>query len=91
MTDLPMNTPEIEVTPEMIEAGVAALSGYQEVTVPPELWAARIYRAMERARQTHTFTSDDIGPNDVIQFDYEMGADDTPRCVARRLIKRAVA
>jgi hypothetical protein len=43
----------IEVTPEMVEAGVEALYGFDPGFTDPET-AARVYRAMEMARRGHT-------------------------------------
>jgi len=46
----PLGAPEdeIEVTPEMIEAGVAILYGYETDTVGEEYWAETIYKAMRK-------------------------------------------
>ena len=37
---------EIEVTPEMIEAGAFLLCGFQTTTLDEEHWAEAVYRAM---------------------------------------------
>jgi hypothetical protein len=37
---------EIEITPEMIEAGVAILYGYETLTRGEEWWAVEVYRSM---------------------------------------------
>lgn len=44
------DTAEIEITPEMIEAGCRALASYSERLDGDEEGACRVYRAMERAR-----------------------------------------
>jgi hypothetical protein len=40
---------EIEVTPEMIEAGARLLCGYETLTRDEAHWAEEVYRAMRRA------------------------------------------
>lgn len=42
--------PEIEVTPEMVAAGVSVLAGYDGLMDGD--WVGKIYAAMERARST---------------------------------------
>ena len=39
---------EIEITPEMIEAGAAILYGYETLTRGEEWWAVEVYRSMWR-------------------------------------------
>ncbi len=43
--------PEIEVTPEMVEAGASVLAGFDTTLAPctEGIWAERVYRAMRRA------------------------------------------
>jgi hypothetical protein len=38
--------PEIEITPEMIEAGAAVLCRFETFTASEEYWAEEVYRAM---------------------------------------------
>lgn len=42
---------EIEITPEMIEAGTAVLFSFETLTASEEYWAKRVYRAMETVRR----------------------------------------
>ena len=44
-----MRENDIDVTPEMIEAGVAILYGYETETIGEEYWAEKIYKAMRMA------------------------------------------
>jgi hypothetical protein len=37
---------EIEITPEMIEAGASVRCGFETFTVSEEYWAEMVYRAM---------------------------------------------
>jgi len=46
--------PEIEITPEMVEAGVLALSEYSSFFDLPADGVEKIYRAMEAARLDRT-------------------------------------
>lgn len=44
------DTSKIEITPEMIEAGVDQIRFYDSSNDYPEEWVALIYSAMERVR-----------------------------------------
>lgn len=50
--DRPANEPtgEIEVTPEMAEAGARVLCAFETFTAGEAYWAEEVYRAMEHAR-----------------------------------------
>lgn len=48
--DAKVEAPEIEITPEMIRAGVSVLCAFDTSFEGEEVWAVRIYRAMETAR-----------------------------------------
>jgi hypothetical protein len=41
--------PEIEITPEMIEAGALILSGFDTTFATADLWARRVFLAMLKA------------------------------------------
>ena len=41
---------EIEVTPEMVEAGASVLYGMELAFASEEFWAERVYRAMASVR-----------------------------------------
>jgi hypothetical protein len=40
---------EIEITPEMIEAGACVLCRFETFTADEEYWAKEVYRAMRKA------------------------------------------
>ena len=42
---------EIDVTPEMIEAGARELMGFSTFFESHDAWAVRVYRAMELSRK----------------------------------------
>jgi hypothetical protein len=46
--------PEIEVTPEMIEAGALVLAGFDMTFADADLWARRVFLAMLRAAPPRT-------------------------------------
>jgi len=45
----PSSESEIEITPEMIEAGALVLAGFDTYFCSEEIWAERVYLAMRRA------------------------------------------
>ena len=45
---------EIEITPEMIDAGAAVLAGFETYFSDEEMWAERVYRAMAALRPNAT-------------------------------------
>jgi hypothetical protein len=49
------STEEIEVTPEMIEAGVSVLCGYETLTAGESYWAGEVYRAMRAVAPDFVF------------------------------------
>ena len=52
MTDRPaLEKEEIEITPEMIEAGASVLYGMELAFATEEVWAERVYIAMVRANE----------------------------------------
>jgi hypothetical protein len=44
---------DIEITPEMIEAGSLVLAGFDTTFESEAMWAERVYTAMKRAAITH--------------------------------------
>lgn len=53
MSDRPAepDTDEIEITPEMMEAGGRVLGGFSTYFESEPYWAERVYRAMEKVRR----------------------------------------
>lgn len=48
--DRPVDENEIEVTPEMIEAGEKLLYGYETETTDEAFWAEKLFKVMWAAR-----------------------------------------
>ncbi len=52
--DTPPNADEeIEITPEMIEAGASVLCGFETLTASESYWAEMVYRAMHSVAKRH--------------------------------------
>jgi hypothetical protein len=51
---------EIEVTPEMIEAGALVLAGFDTTFAGPEYWAEQTYLAMRRAATSSRSALDQV-------------------------------
>ena len=45
--------PEIEITPEMVKAGIGVLNGYEPGWVKPSDMVKEIYEVMTKAGSTH--------------------------------------
>jgi len=52
---------EIEITPEMIEAGASVLFGFETFFADEELWAARVFETMVRAHRVCAVMTADLG------------------------------
>lgn len=60
MADRPAPTEEIEITPEMIEAGASILCGFETETAGEEYWAKKVFLAMMRASHLGSRGSDSL-------------------------------